>query len=164
MRILCIFEIFRGITYVNSSILYSNNISMIDFQKKKKIKNILHSPVFIIILFVFLIILIRAIFSVYQKQNMSAINLNKERMEYEKMNQRKEKLVSSIEYLKTDDGVESEIRTKFRLIKQGESIAVIVNDDSTTTSTAKIDKNTKNNSITASSTSFFARIFNTLFK
>lgn len=162
MRILGIFEIFRGITYVNSSILYSNNISMIDFQKKKKIKNIVHSPVFIMILFIILIILIRAIFSVYQKKSVSEINLNKERIEYQKMSQRKEKLVSSIDYLKTDDGVESEIRTKFRLVKDGESVVVIVNDASS--STKSEIKNIQNTNTIASSTSFFGKIFHSLFK
>jgi cell division protein FtsB len=135
---------------------------MIDFQKKKKIKNIVHSPVFIIILFIILMILMRAIFSVYQKQSVSEINLNKERIEYQKMSQRKEKLVSSIDYLKTDDGVESEIRTKFRLVKEGESVVVIVNDAS---SSIKSEiKNTQNTNTTASSTSFFSKIFHSLFK
>jgi cell division protein FtsB len=133
-----------------------------DFQKKKKIKNIIQSPASILILFIVFIILIRAIFSVYQKQNISIQNLAKEKMEYEKMSQRKEKLVSSIEYLKTDDGVESEIRNKFRLVKQGESIAVIINDEAS--STKNTIKSPQNTSEISTSTSFFGKIFNYLFK
>ena len=133
-----------------------------DFQKKKKIKNIIHSPASILILFIIFLILIRAIFSVYQKQNISIQNLAKEKMEYEKMSQRKEKLVSNIEYLKTDDGVESEIRNKFRLVKQGESVAVIINDEAS--STKNTIKNPQNTSETSTSTSFFGKIFNYLFK
>jgi cell division protein FtsB len=133
-----------------------------DFQKKKKIKNIIHSPASILILFIIFLILIRAIFSVYQKQNISIQNLAKEKMEYEKMSQRKEKLVSNIEYLKTDDGVESEIRNKFRLVKQGESVAVIINDEaSSTKNNIKIPQNI---SEISTSTSFFGKIFNYLFK
>ncbi len=133
-----------------------------DFQKKKKIKNIIHSPASILILFIIFLILIRAIFSVYQKQNISIQNLAKEKMEYEKMSQRKEKLVSNIEYLKTDDGVESEIRNKFRLVKQGESVAVIINDEAS--STKNTIKNPQNTSEISTSTSFFGKIFNYLFK
>lgn len=133
-----------------------------DFQKKKKIKNIIHSPASILILFIIFLILIRAIFSVYQKQNISIQNLAKEKMEYEKMSQRKEKLVSNIEYLKTDDGVESEIRNKFRLVKQGESVAVIINDEaSSTKNNIKIPQNI---SEISTSTSFFGKIFKYLFK
>lgn len=78
------------------------------------------------------------------------------------MSQRKEKLVSNIEYLKTDDGVESEIRNKFRLVKQGESVAVIINDEaSSTKNNIKIPQNI---SEISTSTSFFGKIFNYLFK
>ena len=78
------------------------------------------------------------------------------------MSQRKEKLVSNIEYLKTDDGVESEIRNKFRLVKQGESVAVIINDEAS--STKNTIKNPQNTSEISTSTSFFGKIFNYLFK
>jgi cell division protein FtsB len=73
---------------------------------------------------------LRSVFNVYSKEKISKINLEKEKTEYEKMSSRKDNLLNSIDYLKTDDGVESEIRNKFRLVKEGESVTVIVNNDS----------------------------------
>ncbi len=122
--------IFRGITYVNSSILYDDYISMIEYQKKKKIGNFMYSPISLLVLFIIFIIILRSVFNVYSKEKISKLNLEKEKIEYEKMNSRKDNLLNSIDYLKTDDGIESEIRNKFRLVKEGESVTVIVNDNS----------------------------------
>ncbi len=36
-------------------------------------------------------------------------------------------ILSEIEYLKTEKGIETELRDKFRVVKKGEQMAVIVN-------------------------------------
>jgi len=101
---------------------------MIEFQKKKRIKRIVYSPIVLLILAIILVILIRGVFGVYKKEKLSLQNLNQDKAELQKIVDRQNNLVSSIEYLKTEQGVEDEIRSKFRVVKDGEKISVIVDD------------------------------------
>ncbi len=149
--------IFRGITYVNSSILYDNYISMIEYQKKKKISNFIYSPISLSVLFLIFIIILRSVFNVYSKEKISKINLEKEKIEYEKMSSRKDNLLNSIDYLKTDDGVESEIRNKFRLVKEGESVTVIVNNDSMSSISIGTSTKIKSKSLLSSIFEWFSK-------
>lgn len=59
-------------------------------------------------------------------------------MELQKIMTRQNNLVASLNYLKTDQGVENEIRSKFRAVKEDEKVSVIIDDkkiETTTTST-----------------------------
>lgn len=107
---------------------------MQEFQQKKKLRKILYSPITLVILAILLIVLIKGVWSVYNKERLSSNNLEQERNELAKLVDREKSLASSFDYLKTDQGVENEIRTKFRAIKEGEKVAVII-DEKTPTST-----------------------------
>lgn len=109
---------------------------MIEFQKRKRIKNIIYSPVVLIVLVLVLAFLIRGSWNLRDKAIISKGNLEREKIELQKIVDRKNNLESSIEYLKTDQGVENEIRSKFRATREGEKLAVIIDDNSTTTSTS----------------------------
>ncbi len=50
------------------------------------------------------------------------------------MNARKDMLNSEIGRLKTDNGVEEEIRSKFNVAKPGETVVVVINGSSSTSS------------------------------
>lgn len=114
---------------------------MIEFQKKKKIRKILYSPFILIILVIVLLFLIKGSWTVHKKALLSKQNLEKERLELQKLIENEKNLASSIEYLKTDQGIESEIRSKFRAVKDGEKIAVIIDDEvSTTSSTTTVEQ------------------------
>jgi cell division protein FtsB len=63
---------------------------------------------------------------VFQKDRLSLQNLEQERFELEKIRLREKTLTASLDYLKTEQGIESEIRTKFRVVKEGEQVAVII--------------------------------------
>lgn len=106
---------------------------MIEFQQKKKIRKILYSPIVLIILFIILAILLRSLWGVYEKERISSENLSKEKNELEKLSIREKNLARALEYLKTDQGIENEIRSKFRVVKEGEKVAVIVGEDATNT-------------------------------
>ena len=47
---------------------------------------------------------------------------------YDKMVARKADLTKEVDYLSTEQGVEAELRTKYRAVKEGESVAVIVDN------------------------------------
>ncbi|MES3030808.1 MAG: hypothetical protein V4697_00125 [Patescibacteria group bacterium] len=108
---------------------------MREFQKKKKIRNWIYSPLTLLVLAILFIIIAKSLFGVYQKEKISAANLERERLELSKLTSREENLASSLEYLKTDAGIESEIRGKFRAVKEGEQVAVIIDGDASSTAT-----------------------------
>lgn len=113
---------------------------MLEFQKKKQLRKILYSPVVLLILAFIFILILRGVWSVYEKAQLSAENLEKERNELQKLAQREKNLAASLDYLKTDQGVENEIRTKFRAVKEDEYVAVIIDTQTPTTSTATTTK------------------------
>lgn len=106
---------------------------MIEYQKKKKVKRMLYSPIVLLLLAIIFVILFRSLWSVYKKEKVSDENLSKERIELEKLSLREKSLASALEYLKTEQGIESEIRSRFRLVKEGEQVAVIVDEEATDT-------------------------------
>ena len=104
---------------------------MLEFQEKKKLRNILYSKVTLIAIFVILVFVARATFSVYYKQKVSGENLSKAREEIAELEKREKMLNSEIDRLKTDKGTEEEIRKKFMVGKAGEQVIVIVDDNKT---------------------------------
>jgi len=108
---------------------------MLDFQRKRNFRKRLYSPLVLIPMAIFTIILVSGVSGVYKKNKLSKSNLERERSELAKLEVRQKNLANSIDYLKTDQGVEDEIRTKFRAVKEGEQIAVIVDDTTTSTPT-----------------------------
>lgn len=102
---------------------------MVEFNRKKTYKKFLYSPLTLFILFILFLVMLKAIWGVYAKEQMSARSLEREMAEYSKMVAREKELAQAVEYLKTEKGVETEIRSKFRVVKEGESVAVIVDND-----------------------------------
>lgn len=100
-----------------------------DFEQKRKYKKLFYSkPVIIALLFLFLFVT-KATWNVYQKMELSKENLELVKNDLEKLKVREEALASQIDYLHTEQGVEAEIRQKYRVIKEGEEIAVIIDDE-----------------------------------
>lgn len=62
----------------------------------------------------------------YQKELLSRGNLERTQAELKKVHDREVSLNDSVQYLKTSEGIDAEIRTKFRAVREGEEIAVIV--------------------------------------
>ncbi len=102
---------------------------MVEFNRKKSSKKYLYSPLTLILLCLVLLVLIKALWGVHSKERMSLQYLEREQAELNRVENRKKELAQAVEYLKTDRGVESEIRSKFRVVKEGESVAVIVGDE-----------------------------------
>ncbi len=102
---------------------------MLEFRKKKKIQKILYSPIVLLILAIIFVILIRSLWGVYKKERLSTNNLLREQIELAKLSSREQNLASSLDDLKTELGIENEIRNKFRVVKEGEQVAVIIGDN-----------------------------------
>ncbi len=106
---------------------------MREFNQKKRYKKFLYSPITIFFVFILLVSLLKGLWGVYTKESLSRDNLKREQVELNKLIQREENLAQVVEYLKTHEGIEAEIRNKFRMVKEGESISVILEQESTST-------------------------------
>ena len=110
---------------------------MLDFQQKRKIRNVAYNRITLIILFLLVLVFARSTWIVYQKQRASKDMKNVSLMNVEELRLRNNELQSKIERLDTVPGVEEEIRLKFNVVKARENMVVIVennNDKASTTS------------------------------
>lgn len=123
-------------------VFWWNNIShsilclMTEFNKKRPYRKFIYSPITLFLLFIVLIIILKAAWGVYQKERISAEYLAREQNVLEELADRQAALAQSVDYLKTDKGIEAEIRSKFRVVKEGEMVAVIVDNEDVKNSTA----------------------------
>jgi len=109
-----------------------------EFQEKRKVKRILYSKVTLVILAIVIVVLVNSVWGVYKKRALSKENLEKTQASLEILQAREKLLSAEIERLKSATGVEEEIREKFGLVKPGEEVIIIVDNDSqvsTSTST-----------------------------
>ena len=106
---------------------------MFDFQQKKKIRKVIYSKAFLIVLLILIVVLAKATYEIYQKENLSSEDLSETQKEYDGLKTRQSMLNSEISKLKTDTGVEEEIRSKFDVAKPGETVVVVVGNNSSST-------------------------------
>ena len=105
---------------------------MKNFQQKKQFKKIIYSKISFVVLFILVFFLGKATFNIYQKSKLSSDNYNEIKKNYESLRNRKDMLESEINKLKTDNGIEEEIRSKFNVAKSGETVVRIINSSSST--------------------------------
>jgi cell division protein FtsB len=101
---------------------------MLEFQQKRKVRKILYSRTALIVLCVVAAVFLRATWNVYEKERLSEEYVSQASAQLDKISAKKEAISSSVSALGTDKGIEAEIRRKFRVVKDGEQIAVIVDD------------------------------------
>lgn len=99
---------------------------MKDFQQRKKVRRVLYSRNVIIVLSIITILLVRGAFGVMQKNIESKKNVVLLNTQLEDARVKNQELTKNIAILSTEEGVESEIRQKFSVSKDGEQVAVIV--------------------------------------
>lgn len=67
----------------------------------------------------------------FLKWSKSGERLDKARQEIAMLEQKELELNTKVQYLRTDEGVQAEARRKYRALREGESVAVIVEEDNT---------------------------------
>ena len=95
-------------------------------QKIAKIKNIVFSVPFIIILGVVCSLTINATWDIYKKARDTKKNMAAVTKTYNELKIRELELTAKTKFLETPLGVETEIREKFGLVKEKEEMIVIV--------------------------------------
>lgn len=101
---------------------------MKEYQRKKKIRRFLYSRLALCILLALILLIGRATWSVYKKEQGSGQNLHRATAELAALEAREKNLTEKIRRLKTPEGVEAEIREQFQVAKPGERMVVVVED------------------------------------
>jgi cell division protein FtsB len=105
---------------------------MLEFQKKKKIKNMIYSKLALFFILFMLFLFVKATASFYQKTQESKNRKIRAENEYIELQKRKDDLEYKIKRLNSPVGVEAELRERFDLVKEGEQTILIgENKDST---------------------------------
>ena len=112
---------------------------MLDFQQKRKIRAVMYSRITLITLFILVLIVLHSTWVVFKKKRESEEMKNLSLQNVKELQQRSDELSSKIDKLATVSGVEEEIRSKFSVVKNNETMVVVVpeEDSSTTAPTPK---------------------------
>ena len=102
---------------------------MLEFQVKKRVKKILYSRAMFVVLLVLIALAGKATWGVYQKEKTSRVNLERLQSEISELKGREEYIKSGIDRLGTSRGIEEEIRQKFKVVKDGEAMAILIDDE-----------------------------------
>jgi len=95
-------------------------------KNKNKFKKIFYSwPVFVLLLAIVLLVA-SGVWGVSKSERTSCGKKDSSEERYDKLEDKSDNLLSEIESLKTEKGRESEIRDKFRVVKEGEQLAIIL--------------------------------------
>ena len=95
-------------------------------RNRSKWKSTLSSPFSLVIALILLLLLVKAAWSIHEKSNLSAERLDKANAELAKLQSDQVALAKRTDDLSTDTGIEAEMREKYRAVRPGESVAVIV--------------------------------------
>lgn len=112
---------------------------MLDFQQKRNIRKIIFSKLMLLVLLLLVVFVGKGVWRVYKSQVMSRDNLANVERKYEDLLDRKEMLEDSIKSLNTEEGIEEEIRQKFGVVKDGETMIVIIDNKNTSSKAVEME-------------------------
>ncbi|MDO8555241.1 MAG: hypothetical protein Q7R75_01605 [bacterium] len=99
---------------------------MREFQEMRKLRRIFFSrPAFMVFCFI-AILLVFSVFKVYKKSSQAVLKNAAVLKEIADINKRKSELEANLQKLKTEQGMEEELRKKFQIKRQGEEFFVII--------------------------------------
>lgn len=102
---------------------------MKEFQERTKIKRKKRSKILLLFMFLIFVFLTRGAFSAYSKERDSRIEVERVQKEKDALDKRYTVISEQSDALKSDIGIETEIRNKFDVVKEGEGVIVIVDKD-----------------------------------
>ncbi len=102
---------------------------MARFQKNKKILKVFYSRIGLIILAFFVVYMFSTVIGLYKKDREVVKNKKEVRTALGILEDKKSHLEEEIGALKTDRGKEEAIREKFRVVKEGENLIVIPEEE-----------------------------------
>jgi len=125
----CVFQYFAAF----AAIIMAIN----QFKSRRKIKKAFYSPIMVVLLALVLAALARSTWGIYEKFALSGEKLSQAQRQLADLKSQEGQLSQSIAQLSTASGAEAVMRTDFRIVKPGESLAVII-DTATATATTTV--------------------------
>jgi cell division protein FtsB len=96
---------------------------------KKGKKKFLYSAPVVILVVIISFGLLHTTISVYGKMKVSKEKRNLAEAELQELSRRYDSLDSKVAYLETEKGLEDAVRIKYNVVKEGEEVFVIIDDD-----------------------------------
>lgn len=112
---------------------------LLEFQEQRRIRKLLHSRYALVILIILMLLSARAVWGIYVKYEKSRAITEKARADLAQLEERQRNLALSIEGLKTEEGKERELRDRFGVVKEGETLVVLIDNNPTTQKPLKKD-------------------------
>jgi cell division protein FtsB len=103
------------------------------FGKRGTGRMIFSSPITLVVVIVVFIFLVKVVWNMRERLISSKLRLETAQSELAKLEDHRIALANKIQYLSTEQGIEAELRTKYRAVREGESVAVIVDNDQVAT-------------------------------
>lgn len=110
---------------------------MREYQQKHMIRTLVYSRVTLVILFLLIVLLLRSIVELNNKRTDVAKLRNDSAKEREELQKKVDKAQKETDLIGTQRGFEAYIRTTYPVVKKGEGVIVIYDDDKVPVSTVR---------------------------
>ncbi|MEI8224136.1 MAG: septum formation initiator family protein [bacterium] len=104
-----------------------------------KKKSWTHSPVLAVFLVVVLCWGLFVVYRMYVKNREAVALRNQFQSELDTLNEKQEELADKITHLSTDRGLEAEVRNRYRVIRPGEQLVIVVDDAAQSNKTPSVN-------------------------
>ncbi len=101
---------------------------MKEFQQRRMVRRLSHSKLVGVVALIILALMVKATYRIYHKYRASVSERALVEKRFKDIEERSVALTLTVERLRTDKGVEEEIREQFNMAKEGEEVAVITDD------------------------------------
>lgn len=108
---------------------------MKELAKKQRLRKILYSVPILLVLIVPTFFLAKGALGILTKERENSRKVEELKLLTGELNERQNSLRNSITGLQTEEGIESEIRSRFNVAKSGELVAIIIENELPATST-----------------------------
>ena len=102
---------------------------MKEFQQKHSIRKKVYSKPVIIVLLIVFVLSAKGVINIYKKESESRVEVERLTKHKNEIEERLAKVSISAEVLRTREGIETEIRNKFDVVKEGEQVIVVVDKE-----------------------------------
>lgn len=116
---------------------------MFDFRQKRKIKNIMSSRITQTILLLVTFFVLLSTYSRYLIARDMSDRRTAAEAEIGSLRDRQINLEQEVKYLTNERGIEAEMRRKFDIVREGEKLVIILDDESSTESHTNIETEVK---------------------
>ena len=110
---------------------------MREYQQKHMIRTLVYSRVTLVVLFLLIVLLLRSIMELNSKR-IDVVKLRNDSLkEREELQKKVDKAQKETDFISTQRGLEAYIRTTYPVVKNGEGVIVIYDDDKVPVSTVR---------------------------